>query len=141
MKTLAVRMRFQNESALKIAGFLEGNPAVEKVNYPGLSSHRGNEFARKYLNGFSGMISFELKGNAADADRFINNITLPISAPSLGGVESLITRPVTTSHAGLSKQDLERLGISEKLVRFSVGLESPDEIIKDFDRTLKGFLK
>ncbi len=137
MKTLAVRMRHQNESAFRIAAFLDGHPSVERVNYPGLESHPCHERAKKYLDGFSGMISFELKGDAAAADKFIKSTTLPISAPSLGGVESLITRPVTTSHAGLSKEDLKRLGISERLVRFSVGLESTEELIEDFDRALR----
>ncbi len=137
MKTLAVRMKHQNRSALEIAAFLDKHPAVEKVNYPGLQSHPCHERANKYLDGFSGMISFELKGDVAVADNFIKSTTLPISAPSLGGVESLITRPVTTSHAGLSKKDLKRLGISERLVRFSVGLESTEELIEDFDRALQ----
>ncbi len=134
MKTLAVRMKHQNESALKIASYLEGHPAVEKVNYPGLENHPGHKNAKKYLDGYSGMISFELKGDAETADRFIENATIPIQAPSLGGVESLITRPVTTSHSGLSPEELERFGISERLVRLSVGLESADDIIEDFDR-------
>ena len=134
MKTLAVRMKHQNESALKIASYLEGHPAVEKVNYPGLESHRAYKNAKKYLDGYSGMISFELRGDAETADRFIENATIPIQAPSLGGVESLITRPVTTSHSGLSAEELERFGISERLVRLSVGLESADDIIEDFDR-------
>ena len=134
MKTLAVRMKHQNESAMKIASYLEGHPAVERVNYPGLETHPGHENAKKYLDGYSGMISFELKGDAETADRFIENAAIPIQAPSLGGVESLITRPVTTSHSGLSPEELERFGISERLVRFSVGLEAADDIIEDFDR-------
>ena len=104
LKTLAVRVKFQNESALKIAKFLEKNPAVNKVNYPGLESHPMHQRARELFDGFSGMLSFELNGDTQAADRFIQNTTLPISAPSLGGVESLITRPALTSHSGMSPE-------------------------------------
>jgi cystathionine beta-lyase/cystathionine gamma-synthase len=102
MKTLAVRVRYQNESALKIAQFLEGHQAIEKINYPGLEGHPGHQRACELFDGFSGMLSFELKNGAEAAERFIQNTTLPIIAPSLGGIETLITRPVTTSHSGLS---------------------------------------
>jgi cystathionine beta-lyase/cystathionine gamma-synthase len=137
MKTLAVRVRYQNESALKIARFLEEHHAVEKVNYPGLESHPGHQRARELFDGFSGMLSFELKNGAEAAGRFIQSTTLPIIAPSLGGIETLITRPVTTSHSGLSPQDRQRMGISEGLIRVSVGIEATDDIIEDFDRALR----
>ena len=100
MKTLAVRVRYQNESALKIARFLEGHPSVRQVNYPGLESSPDHLRACELLDGFGGMLSFELEGGVVAADSFIDRVTLPISAPSLGGVESLITRPATTSHSG-----------------------------------------
>ncbi|MBW1673238.1 MAG: aminotransferase class I/II-fold pyridoxal phosphate-dependent enzyme, partial [Deltaproteobacteria bacterium] len=93
LKTLAVRVKYQNESTLKIAKFLEKHSAINKVNYPGLENHPRHQRARELFDGFSGMLSFELKGDIQAADRFIQNTTLPISAPSLGGVESLITRP------------------------------------------------
>jgi cystathionine beta-lyase/cystathionine gamma-synthase len=137
MKTLALRVRYQNESALKIAQFLEGHQAIEKVNYPGLEGHPGHQRARELFDGFSGMLSFELKNGAEAAERFIQNTTLPIIAPSLGGIETLITRPVTTSHSGLSPQDRQRMGISEGLIRVSVGIEATEDIIEDFDRALK----
>ena len=121
MKTLAVRMRYQNESAFKIAGYLESHPAVRSVNYPGLEGHPNHHRARDLFDGFSGMLSFELKGGADEADRFIQNVVLPISAPSLGGVETLITRPATTSHAGMSPEDRRASGISDSLIRLSVG--------------------
>lgn len=136
LKTLAVRVRYQNESALKIARFLEAHPAVAKVNYPGLESHPRHQRARQLFDGFGGMLSFEVKGGLAAAERFMQNTRLPIIAPSLGGVETLLTRPATTSHRGLSPEDRERLGISESLIRVSVGLEATDEIIEDFDRAL-----
>ena len=102
IKTLAVRVRYQNESALKIARFLEGHPSVRQVNYPGLESSPDHLRACELLDGFGGMLSFELEGGVVAADSFIDRVTLPISAPSLGGVESLITRPATTSHSGMT---------------------------------------
>ncbi|QTA85230.1 trans-sulfuration enzyme family protein [Desulfonema magnum] len=136
MKTLAVRVRYQNESALAISKFLEHHPAVEKINYLGLESHPDHERARELFDGFSGMLSFELKGDVEVADRFIQNTTLSISAPSLGGVETLITRPATTSHSGMSQEDRQALGISDRLIRLSVGLEATEDLIEDFDQAL-----
>jgi len=137
MKTLAVRLKHQNKSALEIARFLENHQAIEKINYPGLESHPGYLRACDLFDGFSGMLSFELKGGVEAAERFIQDITLPIVAPSLGGTESLITRPVTTSHSGLSSEDLQKLGISDSLVRISVGIEATEDIIEDFKQALK----
>jgi cystathionine beta-lyase/cystathionine gamma-synthase len=137
MKTLAVRMKYQNESALEIARFLENHQAIEKINYPGIESHPGHQRACDLFDGFSGMLSFELKGGVEAAERFIQNTTLPIVAPSLGGVESLITRPVTTSHSGLSKEDLQKLGISDSLIRVSIGIEATEDLIEDFKQALK----
>jgi len=137
MKTLAVRMKHQNESALEIAKFLENHQAIEKINYPGLKSHPGHQRACDLFDGFSGMLSFELKEGVEAAERFIQNTTLPIVAPSLGGIESLITRPVTTSHSGLSKEDLDKLGISDSLIRVSVGIEATEDLIEDFKQALK----
>jgi cystathionine beta-lyase/cystathionine gamma-synthase len=136
MKTLAVRVRYQNESALKIARFLEGHPKVRRVNYPGLESSPDHLRACELLDGFGGMLSFELEGGVTAADRFIDHVTLPISAPSLGGVESLITRPATTSHSGMTPEERARAGIAEGLIRFSVGLEATEDLIEDFTRSL-----
>lgn len=137
IKTLAVRMKYQNESALKIAEFLESHQAIENVNYPGLKSHLRHQRACELFDGFGGMLSFELKGGIDAAERFIQNTTLPIVAPSLGGIESLITRPVTTSHSGLSPKDRQKLGISDSLIRVSVGIEATEDIIEDFEQALK----
>jgi cystathionine beta-lyase/cystathionine gamma-synthase len=137
MKTLAVRVRYQNESALKIARFLENHPAVARVNYPGLESHLRHGRARELFDGFGGMLSFELKGGVEATERFMRHTTLPISAPSLGGVETLITRPATTSHSGMSPGDRQRLGISDSLIRLSVGIEATEEIIEDFNHALE----
>ncbi len=136
MKTLAVRVRYQNESALKIARFLESHPKVRQVNYPGLESSPDHLRACDLLDGFGGMLSFELEGGVAAADRFIEHVTLPISAPSLGGIESLITRPATTSHSGMTPEERSRAGIAEGLIRFSVGLEATDDLVEDFTRSL-----
>ncbi|MGZ6175782.1 MAG: trans-sulfuration enzyme family protein [Candidatus Binataceae bacterium] len=136
MKTLAVRVRYQNESALKIARFLEGHPSVRQVNYPGLESSPDHLRACELLDGFGGMLSFELEGGVVAADSFIDRVTLPISAPSLGGVESLITRPATTSHSGMTSEERSRAGIGEGLIRLSVGLEATEDLIEDFTRVL-----
>lgn len=136
IKTLAVRMKFHNESALRIAEFLDGHEAVEKVNYPGLETHPGHRRAGRLFDGFSGMLSFELRGGAGAAERFLEKITLPLVAPSLGGIETLITRPVTTSHSGMSHEDRRRLGITDGLIRLSVGIESTEDLIEDFRQAL-----
>ncbi|MCH8019906.1 aminotransferase class I/II-fold pyridoxal phosphate-dependent enzyme [candidate division KSB1 bacterium] len=137
IKTLAVRMKHQNESALKIAKFLEQHSKITTVNYPGLESNSGHQRARELFDGFSGMLSFELTGGLEEAERFMKNTTLPIIAPSLGGVETLLTRPAITSHAGMTPEDRQRLGIKDSLIRMSVGIESTEEIIADFEQALK----
>jgi cystathionine beta-lyase/cystathionine gamma-synthase len=137
IKTLAVRVRQQNASAMEIARFLESRSEVQTVHYPGLASHPQHNRARELFDGFGGMLSFELKGGVELAERFIRNTTIPICAPSLGGVESLITRPVTTSHACLSPEECKQVGISESLIRLSVGLEATTDILSDFDQALR----
>jgi len=138
MKTLAVRMRHQNCSALAIAEFLASHAAVERVNYPGLAGHPGHDRAGQLLEGFGGMISFELKGGVPAAERFMQQATIPIVAPSLGGVETLITRPASTSHAGMSPAQRQEAGIGDALIRLSVGLEDAADLIEDLDNSLKG---
>lgn len=137
LKTLAVRMGYQNESALKLARYLKAHPAVTAVNYPGLESHPQYGRARKLFNGFSGILSFEVRGGTEAACRLIQSLKLPMSAPSLGGVETLITRPATTSHAGMPTADRRRLGITDSLIRLSVGLEATEDLIEDFDQAFK----
>jgi len=137
LKTLAVRVNYQNESTLKIAGFLENHSAVKTVNYPGLESHFRHQRARELFDGYSGMLSFELAGGVEAAEQFIRRTTIPFVAPSLGGVETLITRPATTSHSGMSAEDRQNLGISDSLIRLSVGIEATEDIIEDFDQALK----
>jgi cystathionine beta-lyase/cystathionine gamma-synthase len=137
MKTLAVRVRYQNESALKIARFLEQHPAVAKVNYPGLEGHPNHLRACELFDGFGGVLSFELAGGVEAGENFIAHATIPISAPSLGGVETLMTRPATTSHAGMSAAERAAAGISDGLIRLSIGLETTDDLIEDFERALQ----
>ncbi len=137
LKTLAVRVRHQNQTALKIARFLEAHPAIEAINYLGLERHPNHARARELFDGFGGMLSFELRGGVKEAEEFIARLSLPISAPSLGGVESLITRPAATSHAGLSAAERLRARIADRLIRLSVGLESADDLIEDLDRALE----
>jgi cystathionine beta-lyase/cystathionine gamma-synthase len=136
MKTLAVRVRHQNDTAFRVARFFETHPAVETVNYPGLEGHPDHNRAQDLLDGFGGVLSFELQGGIEAAEKFISRLTLPISAPSLGGVESLITRPATTSHSGMTNEERRRAGISDHLIRLSVGLESADDLIHDFEQAL-----
>jgi len=138
IKTLAVRVKHQNKSALAIAKYLESHPAIKSVNYPGLESNPGYQIAQDLLDGYGGMMSFELNGGVKAAENLIQRITLPICAPSLGGVESLITRPATTSHSGMSQKERESFGISDSLVRLSVGIEATEDLIEDFDQALKG---
>jgi cystathionine beta-lyase/cystathionine gamma-synthase len=137
LKTLALRMRYQNESTLTIARFLEGHGAVARVNYAGLESHPRHARARKLFKGFGGVLSFELHGPVAAAERFMSRTTLPIIAPSLGGVQTLLTRPATTSHAGLSREERMHLGIGDSLIRMSVGIEATDEIVEDLAQALE----
>jgi cystathionine beta-lyase/cystathionine gamma-synthase len=136
LMTLDLRVRRQNESALRIARFLERQPAVARVNYPGLDSHPGYARAARMFDGFGGMLSFEMKGGVEAAERFMKSVNLPIIAPSLGGVETLMTRPAITSHLGMSPEDRKRLGISDGLIRLSVGIEAVEDLLADFAQAL-----
>jgi cystathionine beta-lyase/cystathionine gamma-synthase len=131
LKTMALRVRYQNDSALKIAGFLESHKYVTKVNYPGLKSSPYYNRASELFSGFGGMISFELNHSA---ERFIKYLSIPAYAPSLGGVESLIILPAKTSHAGLSDEERKKAGIEYNLIRLSVGIESTDDLIEDLSQ-------
>jgi cystathionine beta-lyase/cystathionine gamma-synthase len=136
LKTLALRVRYQNESTLRIAQFLEAHPAVARVHYAGLESHPRHARAARLFAGFGGVLSFELKGPPGRADELAGRLRIPALAPSLGGVHTLVTRPATTSHAGLSREDRARLGISDGLVRLSVGIESTEDLLEDFAQAL-----
>ncbi len=138
IKTLVLRVRQQNENALALARFLAESPAVEGVNYPGLETHPQHGRARKMFSGFGGMLSFDVRGGVEAADSLLNRLRIPRSAPSLGGVETLITRPATTSHAGVPPEERVRMGISDSLVRVSVGIEAPGDLVEDFEQGLEG---
>ena len=136
VKTLALRVSYQNASALAIARVLERHSAVRKVNYPGLEGHPQHAIAKEALDGFGGMLSFELQGGVEAAERFMARARLPVIAPSLGGVETLLTRPAATSHSGLSREERAQVGISDALIRVSVGIEHTDDLIEDFAQAL-----
>jgi cystathionine beta-lyase/cystathionine gamma-synthase len=136
LKTLAVRVRYQNESALQLARAIERHPGVARVNYPGLESHPRHARAAALFDGFSGMLSFELHGGAGAASRFMKHTTLPILAPSLGGPETLLTRPAATSHSGMSPEERREVGVTDGLIRMSVGLEATEEIAEDLKQAL-----
>src|SRR3954471_20205836 len=139
LKTLGVRFRHQTASALRIARFLAEHPAVARVNHPGLPSHPQHERARRLLpSGTGGMLSFEMRGGRDAAERLLSRVRVPINAPSLGGTESLITRPAATSHAGLTPEERRAAGIGDGLVRFSVGIEDPEDLIDDLRQALDG---
>lgn len=136
IKTLALRVQAQNANALALAQFLQDHPAVAAVNYPGLASHPDHAQAEKLLSGFGGMLSLRLHGGEQAAQALLDAVTLAYVAPSLGGVETLITRPVATSHAGMSLEDRERLGITADLIRISSGIEGVQDLVGDFAQAL-----
>ncbi|MCL7956427.1 MAG: aminotransferase class I/II-fold pyridoxal phosphate-dependent enzyme [marine benthic group bacterium] len=136
LKTLGLRVRQQNESALALARALEAHDAVARVNYPGLPSNTGHETASRLFDGFGGMLSFELAGGENAARRLEEAVTIPIVAPSLGGVESLVTRPAATSHAGLTPAERLEVGVSDGLIRMSVGIEGTQDLLADLGQAL-----
>ena len=136
LKTLALRVERQNANALQLALFLTRHPSVERVNYPGLPDDPGHERARKLFAGFGGMLSFSTE-TARQADSFLESVRVPLHAVSLGAIESLVVQPAKSSHLGVSVAERERLGITETLIRVSVGIESIDDLIDDFDRALR----
>ena len=137
LKTLALRVRYQNDSTQRIAQFLQAQPAVVRVNYPGLESHPRHARARRLFAGYGGVLSFELEGGERRAEDFARRVRIPAVAPSLGGVQTLLTRPATTSHAGLTREERLRLGISDGLLRLSVGIEATDDLLEDFRQALR----
>lgn len=130
LKTLGMRMRRHNATAASVASALADHEAVDQVYYPGHPSHPHHERARALFDAYGGMVSVEL-APGADPEVFFDRLTLPIRAPSLGGVESLVTQPALTSHRGLSPAERQALGITERLIRLSVGLEAPDDLVAD----------
>jgi cystathionine gamma-lyase len=136
IKTLALRMERHEKNALQIARMLEGHPVVQRVNYPGLESHPQHALAKKQMRGFGGMISFELKGGIHSARTLLEKTRLFSLAESLGGVESLIEHPATMTHASLPPEVRARLGISDGLIRISVGIEHVEDLLQDLQKAL-----
>jgi cystathionine beta-lyase/cystathionine gamma-synthase len=136
IKTLALRVRAQNENAMALADFLAGHPEVAAVSYPGLPSHPDHAHAAKLLSGFGGMLSLRLRGGAAAAEALLGAVRLAYPAVSLGGVETLMTQPSITTHAGMAPDDRERLGITDELIRVSCGIEGRHDLIADFSQAL-----
>jgi cystathionine beta-lyase/cystathionine gamma-synthase len=136
VKTLALRMERQSASALRIAQWLAEHPKVERVHYPGLASHSQHELARRQMRAFGAMIAVELNGAPEDARRFIERCRLFTLAESLGGVESLISLPAQMTHASTPPEVRASLGISDRLVRISVGIEDADDLIADLTAAL-----
>ncbi len=135
LKTLALRMRQHNENADRLARFLQKHPAVARVNYPGLPEHPDHAIAARQMRGFGGMLSFELR-DPGQADKFLSRLRVVMPALSLGGVESLVCIPSRTTHRLMTAAERQRAGISDGLVRVSVGIEDIDDLLEDFTQAL-----
>ena len=136
IKTLDLRMKKHDSNAQTVAEYLEAHPKVLSVTYPGLPSHPAHETAKKQMSGFSGMISFELTGGIPAGKIVMNSVKLAKLAESLGAVETMITHPATMTHADVPKDEREARGLTDGLVRLSVGIENPDDIIADLEQAL-----
>lgn len=136
IKTLAVRMERHNSNGQKVAEYLEAHPKISKVNYPGLKSHPQHDLAQRQMSGFGGMISFELNGDLAKAKAFLERCEIFALAESLGGVESLIEHPARMTHASVPAKEREAIGITDSLIRLSVGIEDIDDLIADLEQAL-----
>jgi cystathionine beta-lyase/cystathionine gamma-synthase len=136
MKTLAVRVQRQNLNALRIAQHLSKQAGVKRVHYPFLQDHPQHALAMEQMQGGGGVLSFEINGSGQDAIRVAESLRLFTLAPSLGGVDSLVTLPVLTSHAMISAEQREKMGVTEQMIRISIGIESADDLIADLDQAL-----
>ncbi|MFA7325825.1 MAG: PLP-dependent aspartate aminotransferase family protein [Candidatus Kapaibacterium sp.] len=131
VKTLGIRMKQHEKNAFEIARFLEQHPKVERVVYPGLESHPHHQIAKEQMSGYGGMITFFIKGGLDGARTFLENVDLFVLAESLGGVESLIESPAIMTHASIPKVEREKIGLSDNLIRVSVGIEEVEDLIED----------
>ncbi|MEO6759752.1 MAG: PLP-dependent transferase, partial [Saprospiraceae bacterium] len=137
MKTMALRLERHCSNALALARFLEKHPAVQRVNYPGLASHPDHALAlRQMQNGFGGMLSFELRGGMEAGLQCMNRVQLCSLAPTLGDVDTLILHPASSSHLAVAKEVREQNGITDGLIRVSVGIENPADIIGDLEQAI-----
>jgi cystathionine gamma-lyase len=137
IKTLSVRMDRHNHNGLEVAKFLAQHPKINKVMYPGLESDQNYKIAKKQMNGFGGILSIDIKTDFEGIKRFLNNLSLFTLAESLGGVESLIEHPAIMTHASIDKKIREELGITDGLLRLSVGIEDKDDLIESLDKALQ----
>jgi len=137
IETLPVRMKQHEENAIAVANYLKGHPSVRRVFYPGLDSHPGHEIAKRQMKGFGGIVSFELKGTIEAVNNFLKRIKVFALAESLGGVASLAEHPATMTHASMPKEHREKVGITDELIRLSVGLENIDDLIEDLSQALE----
>ena len=137
LKTLAVRVARQNENALRVAEFLEQHAKIRRVHYPFLKTHPQHAIAREQMSGGGGMVTFEVEGTGEDARRVSEAMRLFTLAPSLGGAESLVCIPVLTSHAMISPEHREKMGVTEQMIRLSVGIENADDLIADLEHALE----
>jgi cystathionine gamma-lyase len=138
VKTLAVRMRQHNENAQRVAEFLADHPLVRTVYYPGLPSHPDHELAKRQMSGFGGMVSFDFQGTREDVDTFVRRLRVFALAESLGGVESLCCHPASMTHGSIPAAERERRGVTETLLRLSVGIEDISDLLTDLDQALAG---
>jgi cystathionine gamma-synthase len=141
LKTFPLRMKTHNETAMAVARFLEHHPLVKRVYYPGLESHPHYQIAKRQMTGFGGVVTFETKGTLEPAKRFLNHLKLCYIAPSLGGVETLITHPATVTYYDCTRQQRYALGITDTLIRLAVGIENQEDIIGDLDQALRKSVK
>jgi cystathionine beta-lyase/cystathionine gamma-synthase len=137
LKTLDVRVQRANDSALQIAEWAERRKEVKRVHYPGLPDHPDHAIAKATLDGFGGMLALELVGGGRAAERFLRRLRLVTHAPSLGGVDTLVSEPRYTSHAKMSAAERARIGIPDGFLRFSIGLEDVEDLIADLEQALK----
>lgn len=137
LMTLELRMQRHEQNALAVAKFLEKHPRVREVIYPGLESHPQHELARRQQKGFGGMLSFRIEGNLDNVNKLLGRLQIITLAESLGGVESLIEVPAIMTHASLSPEARAALGITETLLRLSVGIENPEDLINDLNQALE----
>jgi methionine-gamma-lyase len=136
-RTLGLRVERHNASTQRLAEFLAQHPTVERVNYPGLPGHPQHALAARQMRGFGGMLSFEVKGGFDAGVRCVEGLRVGAMAVSLGGHETLVTHPASTTSVGIPKADRERAGITDGLIRVSVGLEDVEDLIADFDQALR----
>jgi len=137
LKTFELRMQRHCENAIGVARFLEGHPSIASVNYPGLETDTGHTIAVKQMHAFGGMLSFELKGGLKAGEKLMNRLKIATLGVSLGNVDSLVQHPASMTHVSVPAAERKKMGISDGLVRFSVGIENLDDILADFEKGLE----